>query len=740
MDAHALNANRRLRIFAFDPGLGRKLETRAISEIIVSIPMEMDNIAQDASIPFLGPVGEYLEVLDEDPASDLVYSPVNLNDSSLLSSDGLVPDEASPQFHQQMVYAIAMTTIVNFERALGRRALWSSRLERDGSGRVKKNKFTDSYVGRLRIYPHALREANAFYSPEKKALLFGYFQADDSHADVVPGSTIFTCLSHDVIAHETTHALLDGMHRRYSESSNSDALALHEAFADIVAIFQHFSYPEVLHHQIAKTKGNLETTNLLGQLAQEFGQALGRGGALRDALGGVKDGVWQRHKPDRNLLQTKKGAHSRGAILVAAVFQAFVNIYNSRTQDMFRIATNGTGILPPGAIHPDLVNRLSQEAAKTARHVLQMCIRAFDYCPPVDVTFGDYLRAIITADNDLYPEDPRYYRVAIVEAFIAWGIVPEGLRTYSPNTLLWPTLQELVADQNGRNSDADEELAADFAIWFSDPSQMMETALSSRQEIDPDGIIGNLRNRAIRISELMNISMEKKISSGFSKDSSAKRWQRLQTHFNEGRKQKYSAESILSQNLLQLGLDGNREVLWHAQKFYCEYFWGLLTDPQYERLLKTVGIDVSPHAPRTVFRSNRTDRPSVEVHSVRSAKRRGPRDQMENEYVVEVIQRRRGYFDSHEQTRKDSGELPIEKNDDGDFRFRRGCTLLIDAKTFRIRRVIRTPGDVSDDKELSRMRQFLTQKWSEPETAFDGGGSPSVRGAFAHLHRHIQGE
>ena len=30
---------------------------------------------------------------------------------------------------------------------------------------------------RLRIYPHALREANAYYSPTKKALLFGYFPA-----------------------------------------------------------------------------------------------------------------------------------------------------------------------------------------------------------------------------------------------------------------------------------------------------------------------------------------------------------------------------------------------------------------------------------------------------------------------------------------------------------------------------------------------------------------------------------
>ena len=30
-----------------------------------------------------------------------------------------------------------------------------------------------------------------------------------------------------------------------------------------------------------------------------------------------------------------------------------------------------------------------------------MCIRGLDYCPPVDITFGEYLRAILTADQQV---------------------------------------------------------------------------------------------------------------------------------------------------------------------------------------------------------------------------------------------------------------------------------------------------------------------------------------------------
>ena len=66
-----------------------------------------------------------------------------------------------------------------------------------------------------------------------------------------------------------------------------------------------------------------------------------------------------------------------------------------------------------------------------------MCIRALDYIPPVDITFGEYLRGIITADADLVQDDRYNYRVAFVEAFRKRGIYPRDLDTLSVDTLRW---------------------------------------------------------------------------------------------------------------------------------------------------------------------------------------------------------------------------------------------------------------------------------------------------------------
>jgi subtilisin family serine protease len=420
---------RRLRIYAYDPSQQTDPTLFDVSVATVTTLWEPDLKP--------GPVGEYLEVVDVDPASNACYAPADLNHPSLLAENGLAPSESNPQFHQQMAYAVAMRTIERFERALGRKALWARRHPRKQGEAVPD----DGFVRRLRIYPHALREANAYYDPEKIALLFGYFQAADSSGSVTRGSGVFGVVSHDIVAHETTHALLDGLHPRYSERTNVDMAAFHEAFADIVALFQHFAMPESLTRQIRQARGSpFDIGRRLGQLARQFGDATGMHGALRRFVGeGSSAPV---------LRDDIAEPHDRGAVLVSAVFAAFLTIYKSRCADLIRLATNGSGILPGGEISVDLANRLASEASKTAEHVLNMCIRALDYCPPVNLEFGDYLRAIITADRDLVRDDNRGYRVAFIDAFRERGIFPYDVRRLAEDSLLWepPPMEKALLD------------------------------------------------------------------------------------------------------------------------------------------------------------------------------------------------------------------------------------------------------------------------------------------------------
>ncbi len=431
---------RRIRGYGLDPGFSTRLDTAGINEVLYKIRFE----------PHLkpGPIGEYVEVVDFDPPSNRWYEPVDLNHINVASQLGVDPSEGNPQFHQQFVYAVAMKTIGHFETALGRKVIWSPRNHHDADD-------DHAYVGQIRIYPHALRDANAYYDAEKKALLFGYFQATGQLKGTnYPGGIVFTCLSPDIVAHEMTHAILDSIHPRYMEDTNPDVAAFHEGFADIVALLQRFTFTEIVEHQLYQADGRIDNYTALGELATQFGEALeDNRGALRSMIGTWNaKGKWEPLKPNPNDYRTEVEPHDRGALLVATVFDAFQRIFKNNTQDLVRIATQGTGILPSGRINVDLVRRLAAMAQKTAEYLLQICIRALDYCPPNDITFGDYLRALITADINASVEDRAGFRVALIEAFRARGIFPERLLTLSVASLTWDAAtfspkQEKIIDE-----------------------------------------------------------------------------------------------------------------------------------------------------------------------------------------------------------------------------------------------------------------------------------------------------
>ncbi|HWT14074.1 MAG TPA: hypothetical protein VN231_15070 [Allosphingosinicella sp.] len=646
-------AVRKLRVYAFDPQASIELDTSVINDAVISLPWETP---WEEPLT-LGPSNEYLEVIDYDPTNGLFYAPVDLNDPILLVQDGLTPSEGRPQFHQQMVFAVAMKTIGLFERALGRAVMWALEPAKETEAQKAARKAAglphprDKFIRRLRIYPHALREANAYYSPAKTALLFGYFRKGDEGEESYDKDSgwVFTCLSQDIVAHETAHAILHGMQRRSIEATSPDSLAFHEAFADIVALFQHFTMTDVVAHQIAHSRGSLRGQGLLNGLAQQFGHATGRSGALRYALetigreakaaadaengSGESAARAKRRDPPPTLSETLE-PHARGGFLVAAVFDAFVTIYERRTADLLRLAIGGSR--PDGReLPPDLVQRLAREAGKAADHILRMCVRGLDYLPPVDVRFGEYLRAIITADTDLVPDDPMRYRVAVSEAFRNRGIYVPGCVSMAPDSLQWDK-----PDPSEYLPLTEEEVSAGFAHLLPD--------LRLTLMFEPP--IGSGRRR-------MNLREE-------------------------------------SHNVI---LHNQRAIhRWLVQPSECDAAW--------EKLLGIV-LSSNPEC-RTI--ASRRGEPLVEVHSARIARRTGPDGQELSQLIIQVTQRRRGYFDPEVQKAADAGKHQSHGADgephEPDFWFRGGCTIHADLRDGRLRRVMRKR--IDDNVRLERERQF----------------------------------
>lgn len=396
---------RSLRIFTFDPMLARGGEMRAT----VDLPYRP---IEHAPTHFRD---DRLEVIDYDGAAKSYYRAINLDAPEIALQQGLEPSESDPQFHQQMVYAVASRVLESVDRALGRRV-------RFAGGQP------------LRLMPHAFQGRNAYYDDDLSAVLFGYFAADEDDPGAnLPGQTIFTCLSHDIVAHEVAHAVLDRLRRHFREPTNPHVPALHEAFADIVAIFQRFTITDVVRDAIRQTRGDLlGTRNNLQEIGAQFGAAAGLGTALR------RFGT----AADPNEITRTTEPHALGRILVSAIFEGFVRTFEKRTVDLIRIATGGSGRLPEGEIHPDLVARLTIDCSRTAQAVLAMCVRATDYLPPVDPTFSDYLRAMVTADYELNRDDASGLRAAMIEAFRVRGIRPET-PFLAVDSLLLPALDRL---------------------------------------------------------------------------------------------------------------------------------------------------------------------------------------------------------------------------------------------------------------------------------------------------------
>ncbi len=348
-----------------------------------------------------------------------------------------------PSFRAQNVFAVAASTLATFERNLGRPIAWRSGYPQ------------------LYLVPAARVEANAFYSPEHNAVLFGWLPGFGERAPV------FTALSYDVVAHEVSHAVLDGLRPRYTEPGLPDQMAFHEALADLVALLSVFAMRGVPERLLAMDRSgrvqfpgeparggpSSETArarrraaraqhlmrNPLARLAEQLGSVVpsnpaappddGLYPSLRRAVALVPRKDWDDDP-------SYQEPHRRADILVAAFMQTFIDIWVGRIDSL----ENDHGL--DGA-------RVVEEGTKAATHLLGMVLRALDYLPPVELEFDDVIDSIITSDRRLAPDDAHDYRGALARSFESFGITPPPHRIVDEDGVVAPLRESVIAERDG---------------------------------------------------------------------------------------------------------------------------------------------------------------------------------------------------------------------------------------------------------------------------------------------------
>ena len=324
-----------------------------------------------------GPTNARLAVVDYNADTAVLTAPAVWNEDArrFEGPDGqaLGPDQRTLfQFHQVNTWAIVQRIIEMYEDAfaLGRPIPWGM----DGN--------------RLIIVPHAGYGENAFYDRRSKALQFYYYGSADEPK--------YTCLSHDIVAHETGHALLDGIRPWYYAFTSLQTAAFHEFIADLTATLAALRNNDIRRATARQTTGDLTRDNAIAALAEEFGEEITGIPKLRDANNDLA--------MDMDEIQESRSPHRWSQVLTGAMFEILVGIAG----EYMRAERQRKRKVSPG-------QALSWAAQRFGRIALQ----PLDFCPPVDIQFIDYARAVLR-NFDLYEplDSPR----RAVYRDLMWGV------------------------------------------------------------------------------------------------------------------------------------------------------------------------------------------------------------------------------------------------------------------------------------------------------------------------------
>lgn len=338
-----------------------------------------------------GPAQRRVVVTDHDPATgtlrpgpDLVAPASGKGPWRYAIADPSDPDSAG--FRPVSVFGAVMRTIQMFEErdVLGRPVVWFG-------------------TGPLRLIPEAGMAANAEYTRRGQALRFYSFAVDDPAG----GSRLaHTCLSPDIVAHETAHAILDGIAPDLFDGQSPQALALHETIADLTTVIFAVRTDRLRRKVLDRTGGDLRQSRSFSGFAQTLGHAAGH--PARDLANG----------------QTMAGVaaqpHALSLVLSGALYALLLHACR-------RLQGDAAG--KPDWDFDDLDAASFSTSGKsltTAANLMKrVAFRALDYLPPGNICFADYARAVLAADAGSNPQD-GWVREFLMAEFVRRGIVADA--------------------------------------------------------------------------------------------------------------------------------------------------------------------------------------------------------------------------------------------------------------------------------------------------------------------------
>ena len=342
----------------------------------------------DAVEPFLldGPVSKKVAVIDFSPengkrlpgAHFLQFTKHKLGQyvdsagKNLYNASG--SDLYTPEFMEISVFATVLKTVYMIEdqKTLGRSLSWAFNSPQ------------------LLVVPRAGEWANAFYDRSTHSLQFFYFTPKGGQ------KPIYTCLSRDIVAHETGHAIVDGIAPDLNNACSPHALALHEALADITALLMAFQSHPLVEYVLKSTNGSIDNTKPFSAIAEEFGDALKKNGRGLRNLHNAKN----LDPSDETNGVVDDEPHALSEVLSGALYGVFEKIFDDLKPQIAQKQRYQKFSDP-------MYSASGETVAVAARRLKRMVFRGLDICPPGEISFAEYGRAMIAADKIAYPGDDK---------------------------------------------------------------------------------------------------------------------------------------------------------------------------------------------------------------------------------------------------------------------------------------------------------------------------------------------